>query len=251
MRFCCLGSGSRGNAFVVEHGNTTVLIDCGFSGAGLVRRLARRFLDVAEINAVLVTHEHRDHISGLCKLLAASKAEVHMTSGTAQALCMERNWRRIEPGRPFTLGDLHVSPVTVPHDANEPVQFVFDDGERQLGIFTDLGHVTPAIHNACRKLRALIVECNYSARLLAANTRYPAHIKKRIAGAYGHLENAGAAALVAHIGGGRLQHIVAAHLSANNNTAALAHEALAAVCPGNKITVATQNNGTEWMTINA
>ena len=249
MRFCCLGSGSRGNAFVVEHGGTTILIDCGFSGTGLARRLARRFLDASEINAVLVTHEHRDHVSGLSKLLATGKTQAHMTAGTARALGMERGCRHIESGCPFVVGDFHVSPITVPHDASEPVQFVFDDGARRLGIFTDLGHVTPAVRQACNGLQALVVECNYSPQLLAANRRYPAHVKERIAGGYGHLENEAAAGLASRTGGG-LQHIVAAHLSADNNTPALAHQSLAGACPSSKITVATQNDGSEWITIN-
>ncbi|MGI9306999.1 MAG: MBL fold metallo-hydrolase [Gammaproteobacteria bacterium] len=252
MRFCCLGSGSRGNGFVAEHGATTLLVDCGFNFSSLVRRLKLRFLEAAEISAVLVSHEHRDHadVRGLEKLRAASGAEIYMTAGTARELNI-RGAREIQSGASFAVGDLQILPVTVPHNASEPVQFVVGDGTRRLGIFTDLGHITPAVRNACGELGAIMIECNYSAPLLAANNNYPPHVKDRIAGKYGHLENNTAAAFVGEIKTARLRHVVAVHLSANNNTAALAHEALEKSCEARAIKIAGQETGLDWIRIAA
>ncbi|MGI9296921.1 MAG: MBL fold metallo-hydrolase [Gammaproteobacteria bacterium] len=246
MRFCCLGSGSRGNAFVVEYGATTLLVDCGFKPSDLRRRLARHFIALSEIDAVLIGHEHGDHTAGLESLAAAGIA-AYMTSGTARALNF-RGARTVRSGDPLHIGDLHIAPVTVPHDAGEPVQFVFGG---RLGIFTDLGHITPAVRNACRGLRAMIIECNYAADMLAANNRYPARLKKRIAGKYGHLENDAAAELVARVDSARLRYVVAAHLSEHNNAEARVRKTLSRACDSQKITVADQKNGSEWIAVPA
>lgn len=244
MRFCCLGSGSRGNAFVVEHGATTLLVDCGFSASRLQRRLHEHFVNIAEINAVLIGHEHGDHTAGLASL-AAANIPAYMTSGTARALKF-RGAHIIRSGESFDIGDLHIAPITVPHDAAEPVHFVINE---RLGIFTDMGHITPVVRDACRELDTLIIECNYAAELLAANTRYPEQVKKRIAGKYGHLENTTAAALVADVDSARLRNVVATHLSAENNTESRVREALSRACNASKITIADQQNGCEWMSV--
>ena len=251
MRFCCLGSGSRGNAFVAEHGETTLLVDCGFSFTSFCNRLERRSLAVSHFNAVLVGHEHRDHanVRALEKLRAENNIEMYMTAGPARALGMS-GVRNIKSGVPFAVGGLQISPVTVPHNASEPVQFVIDDGARRLGIFTDLGHITKAIRGACGELGAVVVESNYSAPMLAANRQYPAHIKERIAGKYGHLENGDAAGFVGEILSPRLEHVVAAHLSAANNAPPLVLKAMAEVCGGRKkIQIAGQEDGLDWLAI--
>ena len=250
MRFCCLGSGSRGNGFVAEHGETTLLIDCGFSFTSLCRRLARHSLEISHINAVLVGHEHGDHanIGALEKLRAAGGVDFYMSAGTAQKINFS-GAHKIKSGVPFAVGGMQISPVTVPHNACEPVQFVIDDGARRLGIFTDLGHITKAVLDASGGLGAVVVECNYDASMLAANGNYPAHIKERIAGKYGHLENGAAANFIAAIQSPRLAHIVAAHLSAENNNETLVLKALAAAGGGRKITIAGQENGMEWSSI--
>lgn len=241
-----MGSGSRGNAFVVERGATTLLIDCGFSPAKLKRRLAAFGIHniAAEVDAVLITHEHSDHIGAL-KSLAAANIPAYMTAGTARALDF-RGANIVRSGEEFQIGDLHIAPWTAPHDAEEPVQFVL--GER-FGIFTDFGHITKIIRNACCGLSAMAVECNYDAQMLAANPNYPARIKQRIAGKYGHLENAAAAKLVAIADSARLRYVVAAHLSAQNNSPELVRAALSRACDSRKIKIADQENGCEWTDI--
>ncbi len=250
MRFCSLGSGSRGNAFAAEHGETTLLVDCGFNFASFCRRLERRSLEISHLNAVLVGHEHRDHanIRALEKLRAEHGVELYMTAGTAQQLNIPAA-RKIKSGAPFAIGGLQITPITVPHNACEPVQFIIDDGARRLGIFTDLGHITKAVRDSCGELGALIIECNYSAPLLAANGNYPAHVKERIAGKYGHLENDAAAGLIAEIQSPRLEHVVAAHLSAENNKESLVIKALADAHNGGKISIAGQEDGLDWLSV--
>lgn len=246
MRFCCLGSGSRGNAYAVESDSATILIDCGFSLPSLTKRMGRRFLSLHEIDAVLVSHEHGDHIAGLGKMRGP---DVYMTSGTATELKMP-DACLIRAGASFSIRDVRIMPVTVPHDAREPVQFVISDGgNRAIGIFTDLGHVTPAVLDAAQDLDALVVECNYSNQLLQDNRRYPERVKQRIASDYGHLENEDAARFVERSISPRLRAVVAAHLSEENNTPHLARLALERVAPPNIIAVADQEAGTDWIAI--
>lgn len=198
----------------------------------------------AEVNAVLITHEHTDHISSL-KLFAAAGVDIYMSEGTAYALgfC---GAKIIRAGESFEVGDLHISPFAVPHDAEEPVQFVFGEC---LGIFTDFGYITPEVEDAARGLSAMVVECNYDERMLAENAKYPRKVKERIAGPTGHLDNYAAAELVAHANSAKLRHIVAAHLSAQNNDESLVFAALAKVCNPRKITIASQNHGCQWLQV--
>lgn len=249
MRFCCLGSGSRGNAFVVEHGATTVLIDCGFSIRELTRRLNRNYLNTADIDALLISHEHKDHTVAVVPL-AKLGIPVYMTTGTARQ-CSFGKAHAVISGISFTIGGLQILPITVPHDAAEPVQFIVDDGVHRLGVFSDLGYITPVVRDACKNLDAIMIECNYSAPLLAKNEDYPEVIKQRIVGQHGHLDNIMAAEFIAELGVARLQHIVAVHLSENNNTELLVREAFAAVGCTDKLTVAGQKNGTDWLTLTA
>jgi phosphoribosyl 1,2-cyclic phosphodiesterase len=251
MRLCVLGSGSRGNAIVVEHRQTTILIDCGFGPREFARRCARRNINPAEINAVIITHEHQDHAGGLPHLAKTSAgASLWMTAGTARALNVARDsYRPLSPDTPLAIGDLQILPYTVSHDAEEPAQIVADDGARRAAILTDAGCITPAAQAAAADCDALILECNYDAAMLANNLRYPPRIKARIASRFGHLENGEAAGLLAEVAKRRLRRVIAAHLSAANNTAELARAALAAAVGASKsdIAVATQADGCDWV----
>ena len=251
MKVCCLGSGSRGNAFLVEARGATILVDCGFAPRTLRQRLAARNVSAGEIDFILLTHEHNDHSRGLAAAAAESGAEVWMTAGAAAALDYRGKWRRLEAGAPAALGGVLATPFAVCHDAAEPVQFVLDDGARRLGIATDLGRVSAETLAACENLSALVVECNYDAEMLRDNTRYPARVKERICGGMGHLENGEATALARAADGGKLRILAAAHLSENNNHPNLARAALAravgAAPP--EIAVAGQQEGFPWLKI--
>ena len=248
MRFASLGSGSRGNALVVEAGGTRLLLDCGFSLKATVERLARLGLAPETLSAVLVTHEHSDHVSGVSRLAARFGLPVYLTHGTQQSLsatlprpCL------IDSEQAFSIGCLEVQAFPVPHDAREPVQYVFSDGRRRLGVLTDCGAVTAHVVTMLDSCDALVLECNHDAALLAASN-YPASLKRRISGNFGHLGNVQAAELLTRIETRHLQHVVAAHLSEQNNRPELAVSALAAALDSSdqRISVASQESGFDW-----
>ena len=248
MRFASLGSGSRGNALVVEAGGTRVLVDCGFGPRQLARRLGRLGLSPADLTAILITHEHTDHVAGAAQLAARYGLAIFLTHGTLAASRLEGVRLEVIDGhRPFAIGDLEFQPFPVPHDAREPVQFVIADGRRRCGLLTDTGFVTPHMLAMLSACDALVLECNHDPEMLAGGS-YPPALKRRIAGREGHLSNQDAAELLAAVDTGRLQHVIAAHLSQENNRPALAQAALAAVlgCAEGEIGVADQENGFAW-----
>ncbi len=264
LRFASLGSGSRGNALVVEalpdRGNeqppTRVLLDCGFGPRELAARLARRGLAPEDLDAILVTHEHSDHSAGVFKCARRHDLEVILTRGTLAALPRDRaasgppRLRLIDSHETFVIGNLTVQPFPVPHDAREPVQFVFSAGERRLGVLTDAGSITPHIVEMLGACEALFLECNHDVEMLAAGS-YPRMLKQRILGRFGHLDNRSAATLLSRLDRSCLRHVVAAHLSEQNNTPQRARSALEAVLElaPVRIGVASQEDGSEWCEI--
>lgn len=251
MRFASLGSGSRGNALLVEAGRTRILLDCGFGPRTTAARLARLGCLPETLSAIVLTHEHSDHVAGAFAVARRWGLRVWMTHGTFCALpaAAEEAARveRFDPQQPFRIGDLAVHPFPVPHDAREPVQFVFSDGRHRLGVLTDLGCTTPHVARMLDGCDALVLECNHDGEMLRRGS-YPEALKRRIAGRLGHLDNAAAAALLEGIDAARLQHVVAAHLSQQNNTPALARRALATAlgCAAHWIAVADQEEGLGW-----
>jgi phosphoribosyl 1,2-cyclic phosphodiesterase len=251
MRFASLGSGSDGNGLLVEAGTTCILVDCGFSLDDTVTRLARLDVQAADLDAVLITHEHDDHMGGAARLARKFGLPVWLTSGTLQSAAGKfsdvSSVQLFDCQNPFNVGDIEVTPFTVPHDAREPAQFVFGDGAVRVGLLTDAGSITVHMQKVLDGLDALILECNHDLDILW-NSSYPKSLKQRIAGKFGHLDNAAAAQLIASIDCSRLQHLVAAHLSRHNNTPELAINALADAlsCDRNWIGVANQEDGFDW-----
>ncbi len=249
LRFAYLGSGSRGNGLLVEAGQTRVLVDCGFTVAEAERRLANLGCDPAELNAVLVTHEHGDHIGGVARLARKYDLTVWMTPGTrASGRCKGcASVGVFSAHESFVIADLEIQPFPVPHDAREPAQFVFSDGSRRLGLLTDTGASTPHIEACLSGVDGLLLECNHDAGMLAAG-RYSPQLKRRVAGRMGHLSNTQAAGLLTRIDASRLQHLVAAHLSQENNTPERAATALAEAlgCSSSWVAIADQDEGLDW-----
>jgi phosphoribosyl 1,2-cyclic phosphodiesterase len=251
MRFASLGSGSRGNALLVAAGGTKVLLDCGFALRTTAEKLERLGVLPGELAGVLVTHEHSDHISGVFKFACRYGIPVFLTHGTHVAAPRGKTplpeCRLIDSHTPFVLGDLEIHPFPVPHDAREPVQYAFSNGKHRLGVLTDTGSITPHIVDVLHACDALVLECNHDPALLAASG-YPAQLKRRIAGRLGHLANDAAAAFLRQIDTSRLQHVVAAHLSEQNNRREFAISALASVlgCADEWIGVASQESGFGW-----
>lgn len=254
MRFCCLGSGSEGNGLVVESGSTRIMVDCGFTLAETILRLARHGMEPESISGIVVTHEHADHMGGVARFAARFGTPVWLTYGTLSAangrMSGLPSLRPYDGHDPFAIGDIEVFPIPVPHDAREPVQYAFGDGARRLGLLTDIGTLTPYVVESLSGCDALVLECNHDPALLMAGS-YPPLLKARIAGHQGHLANESAAELLRAIDCTRLQHLFAAHLSRENNTPALARAALSSAlnCAADWIGIADQSAGFEWREI--
>lgn len=249
MRFASLGSGSRGNGALVEAGDTCVLVDCGFSAREAERRLARLGRSPRDLAAILVTHEHGDHVGGVATLARRHRLPVYATEGTLRSAGLLALGHCVTITAGFTIGALSVQPVAVPHDAADPCQFVFSHRKKSFGLLTDLGSITAPVVAAYAGCDALMLECNHDSALLAAGP-YPAAVKRRIAGPRGHLSNSQAAELLAALDVARLQRVVMSHLSAHNNTVGLARAALATVlASSDTVLSADQDAGLDWQDI--
>lgn len=257
MRFCSLGSGSAGNATLVEaaSGTTTtrVLVDCGFSLRELSARLGRIGLAPDDIDAVFVTHEHGDHVGCAATLARKHGVALWTSRGTWRAIgqpdlpappCFARD------SEPIAIGDLALLPYTVPHDASEPLQLSFSDGQSRLGVLTDAGISTPHLLAHLQTCDALLLEFNHDRERLARSS-YPASLKARIGGRLGHLANDTAAEILGACLHGAMRHVVAAHLSEQNNSPELVRDAMARAtgASGDEFVVADAAVGFGWLSL--
>ncbi len=254
MRFASLGSGSRGNSMLIEAGSTRVLLDSGFAAREVELRLRKIGVEPDSINAIVVTHEHQDHIKGVGAYARRYQLPVWMTAGTnSQDRC--GRLPEVELFNPheggFRIGDLEAIPFPVPHDAREPVQFVFSYQGRRLGVLTDIGFYTPHISQMLQACDALFLECNHDIDMLAQGP-YPPALQRRVAGDLGHLSNEQAAGFLRQFDLERLQHLVAAHLSEKNNTPELARRAMLSVSEKieDRLSVAGQGEVSKLFEIN-
>jgi phosphoribosyl 1,2-cyclic phosphodiesterase len=252
MRFASLGSGSHGNATLVEVDTTCLMIDCGFSCKETEKRLQQLGVTPDSIDAILVTHEHSDHISGVARYSRRYGTPVWMTPGT-EAMhqggeVAELNF--FSSHQPFRIGNIDIQPFPVPHDAREPCQFVFSDGQRRLGLLTDTGSITRHMVEALEGLDALILEFNHDPDMLAEGP-YPPGLKARVGGDFGHLSNGQAADLLGRLDLRHLKLLVAAHLSEKNNHPDLAREHVENALNGwnTDIHIADQLVGIPWKTL--
>ena len=252
MRCALIGSGSAGNALLVASDTTVLLVDCGYSIKSFAARAAALDFNPADLATVLVTHEHHDHLGGVLPLSRRYRVPVRWARGTALA-AHERHGSEVDadvfsPHAAFTIGDIGVTPVPVPHDAREPTQFVFEHGGRRFGLLTDLGSVTPHVLAAYADCDALCLEFNHDLERLM-QSEYPPSLRRRVASAYGHLSNAQAGHLLARLNGPRLRRVVAAHLSERTNHPDLVAACLARVAPDLHTTIASQDEVVPWFDV--
>ena len=255
MRFASIGSGSAGNGLVVEQASTRLLLDCGFGLKDSEQRLARIQLTPDQLTGILITHEHEDHAGGVFKLARKYRLPVWLTHGTLKmverALPTEPlELRVIDSHSAFNINEIEVTPFPVPHDAREPVQYTFSNGDKKLGVLTDTGCSTPHIQDMLSGCHGLVLECNHDIDMLM-NGIYPMSLKQRVSGRLGHLDNVSAANILRKLDNQQLKHIVAAHLSEKNNTPELAITALSVAlnCEKSWIGIADQIIGFDWREI--
>lgn len=224
MRLWALGTGSRGNAVLLESDGARLLIDAGFGVQALAERLAAVHVAPESIAACIVTHEHADHVKGVRHAASRWGWAVHASAGTtaAHAGLRSSHATTFAAGATFRVGPFDVQTVATPHDAAESVAVVVtaDSGAR-AGVCYDLGHASDAVRDAMRDLDLLVLEANHDEAMLRAGP-YPPSVADRIAGRFGHLSNRAAGALARHVAGPALRHVVLAHLSESCNEPRLA-----------------------------
>jgi phosphoribosyl 1,2-cyclic phosphodiesterase len=250
VRFASLGSGSRGNGSIVASQTTVVQVDCGFSYKEALIRLKRLGLDPEELDGILVTHEHSDHVSGVQALATKHSIPVYASRGTWIEVGPDRFDKAIYINDLFSIGDIDIRPITVPHDAREPLQFVFSCNGVRLGILSDLGSISQRVIEGYGDLDAISVEFNHDLDLLNQGP-YPAFLKTRVGGDFGHLNNAQAAELLQRISSDRLQTVVACHISETNNETSRVKQALDTALKNQNIRrlIASQTDGFHWIEI--
>lgn len=259
LRAAVLGSGSGGNAVVVESGDFRVLIDAGFSCKELERRMRLVGIEPTTIAAVLLTHEHEDHVQGVDRFARKHRLPVYLTAGTMLGTVLGEEVTprtvRIESGRPFEVGPFAVEAFSIPHDAREPVGFVLQDGAgRRLGLAGDIGCRTQLAWGRLADLDCLLLETNHDLEMLRSGP-YPWALKQRVAGRHGHLSNREAADGLPELLASRLRFVVLYHLSRTNNLPALAAaevaETLAREGSAAEIVISSQFEPSSWLEVGA
>lgn len=251
MRFCCLGSGSKGNSTLVSYKNTLLMIDCGFSMRHVVNSMLERDCSPEQLTAILVTHEHADHIKGVASLARKYQIPVYSTRGTARTGKLEKvealHWLTLD--QTIMLGDLSVTPVTVPHDAHEPCQFLFEANSKTLGVVTDLGSVSTHVKNMFHQCDALLLEANHDLDMLWRGPYAPS-LKRRVASDWGHLNNQQAEELVHSMNLQRLKNLVLGHISEQNNCVEIVRRHFQQFEQASRrVIYASQNEGFDWLCV--
>lgn len=249
LKVASLGSGSKGNSTLISTKEATVMVDCGFTLKETLKRLERLNVAPQSIDALLVTHEHQDHISGIGPLSRKFGIPVCSTRGSLlSGKCgkIEQSYI-IEDFKRFTIKDLDIIPISVPHDAREPCQFLFKAYQKQLAVLTDLGSYTPEIIDILQSCDGLLLECNHDEDMLW-NGAYPRSLKQRVGGPLGHMSNRQAIELLQQVMSDKLSLLIASHISEQNNCPKLVQESVAQAInwPLDRVKIAEQNHGFDW-----
>ena len=250
MRFASLGSGSKGNATLIEWRNTCVMVDCGFSIKETTLRMAKLGKTPQDLSAILVTHEHSDHWKGVMPLANKFGIKVYLTAGCLKSRDLKdptTDFHIIDSHTEFQVGDLTVTPVPVPHDAREPVQYLFKSPKHKLGILTDIGSLTPHVEAQYDSCHGLLLEANHDLDMLAMGP-YPGFLKDRVSGQWGHLNNHQTARLLANVDQSLIQQLVIGHISDKNNSLDKVRDAVEDVYTGQgNLHYACQQEGFDWL----
>lgn len=251
MRFASLGSGSKGNATIIETNNTCLMVDCGFSIKDCIRRLERLQKTPDDITAILVTHEHSDHWKGVLPFASRYSLDIYITAGCLRATGLDAQdycgINLIDSHKSFQIGEVKVKPIPVPHDAKEPVQYIFSDKNHRLGILTDVGFITPYIEQQYSGCDGLLVEANHDLQLLDSGS-YPRFLKERVSSQWGHLNNNQTAALIEIIDQSCIKKLVIGHISQSNNNKDIVKRVIDNVFKGSgDVIYADQEEGFDWL----
>lgn len=231
MRMCSIASGSSGNCIYVGSGQTNLIVDCGISGRRIEQGLVQCGTEASGLDGILITHEHTDHISGLGVMCRRYQKPVYATKKTIEAIYQAKNigdlskaqFIAIEPNVPFTINELEICPVSVWHDAADPVAYRINGEEKSIGILTDSGRFDQQIIDTMQGLDILLLEANHDVHMLQAGS-YPYPLKQRILSDYGHLSNELSGHLLNELLSEKMQYVVLGHLSKENNYPDLAYE---------------------------
>ena len=229
FRFCSLYSGSSGNSLFVQTDTTKILVDCGESAKKIINALSQIEIDINDINGILITHEHIDHVKSLSTLSTKYNIPIYINKETFNALAEQKQKIKLENinyfdvSKNFYVGDLKIHPFSTPHDAANPCGFNIFKGRKKISIATDLGHITPEILTNLEKSKFILIESNYDPNILKCST-YPYHLKERISGPYGHLSNEIAGKTISHLMNYGLETAMLGHLSKENNFPELAYK---------------------------
>lgn len=229
FNFCSLYSGSSGNSFFVETDTTKILVDCGESAKKIINALSLIDVNIEDIDAILITHEHIDHVKGLGTISKKYNIPVYANYETWQAMPaqMEKidcnNILNFVISKKFNIGDLEILPFSTPHDAANPCGFNIFYGDSKISIATDIGHMTPEILTSLENSSFIMLESNYDPSVLKCS-KYPYPLKERIAGPNGHLSNYIAGQTITHLMSTGLKTAMLGHLSKENNFPELAYK---------------------------
>lgn len=256
MKFCSLGSGSSGNSYALSDEKNTIILDCGFNISEFERRIKNLNIKIPTIKCMLLSHEHDDHSKSVFSLAYKYNIPIYLTHGTYK-MCQKKINKKyqnhlifIKLLKPFEIGNIKITPIPVPHDAREPVQFKFELNKKTIAIISDLGFGNEILIQQIKDVDALILESNHDKNLLN-KSKYPKSLRDRISGKYGHLSNDESARILNSINTKNLSWLGASHLSKENNRSELVRESWKKVLKNNllDINIIDQERGIDWVSI--